>query len=112
MKKHAHVNPVFYGLQSSRKESFTGTINALKKKMNLDDMDLADETICKALNIDMEQFATYWEADEAPKAIFDALKTAYPTFLKGVEVTKISFEEFQEDPLEVERKQAAQDQNE
>ncbi|MGF6929599.1 hypothetical protein QFZ48_005099 [Chitinophaga sp. W2I13] len=80
-----------YEESSSRKETFRGTIQFLKKKANEKGAIVTHSQIADRLNLSVEQFNAYYVSDEAPEELFPLLRSQYPDFIGNVTVEIISF---------------------
>lgn len=65
------------------KESFTVTVDMLKKNALQDNVVLEDHVVATAVNITMDDFNRYAAADTAPAEVFKQMRAAYPSYLTG-----------------------------
>lgn len=89
-------------------ESFTATIDGLKKGAAADTIVLTNADISAAMGITGEQFDEYWRTDKALENVFMQLRTIYKDYLK-VSYHQIQFTVEHEDPYfeSLKRKRAA-----
>ncbi|WP_436486560.1 hypothetical protein [Chitinophaga sp. ARDCPP14] len=75
----------------TRKETFRGTIRALKQRAKDNSIIVTHSQIADRLNLSVEQFNAYYVSDEAPEELFPLLRSQYPDFIGNVTVEIISF---------------------
>lgn len=65
------------------KQSFVGSISWIRTFAQEKNISISDADFAKALNIPIDQFKQFYETDNAPKEIFELLRTHFGEYLGG-----------------------------
>jgi hypothetical protein len=75
----------------TRKETFRGTIQALKQRAKEKGAIVTHAQIADRLNLSVEQLNAYYVGDEVPAELFPLLRSQYADLIGNLMVVSISF---------------------